>query len=447
MNCDLARTEMIAYLQGELPDEQKTAFEEHLAGCPDCRAQLAQARRLLEWTAAASDETVVSTVDEILFDAIEAGASDIHLDPQPDNALRVRYRIDGVLQDVRRLDPLVREGIVARLKMMCEMNVAELRPQDGRISIRSRDDRTIDICVLTNPFLWGEGIVIRFLDMGRTLSDMGELGLSESARAAIQHLVHQPSGLLIVTGPTGATVGGGGKTITLYTMLQEINHPGVKIVTIEKPAVYRVEGTCQSQVNGNTGYTLPFALRCTMRMDPDVIMVGEVPNPETARLCLELALMGHLVLASLDTNDALSVIEHLRHQGIENALIGGTLIGVVAQRFVRKTCQACRQEFKPGSNDPGFGALGITGADTAGRPFVRGVGCDACRHTGYRGRTSLFEVLTINKEMASLIGNGAGIAAVADAARAAGHRSLRDDGKQKVLDGVTTPEEVLRVLA
>jgi type II secretory ATPase GspE/PulE/Tfp pilus assembly ATPase PilB-like protein len=443
MNCDLARTEMIAYLQGELSAGQKTALEEHLAGCPDCRVQLEQSRRLLEWTAAASDETVVGMVDAIILDAIEAGASDIHLDPQPDNALRVRCRVDGVLQDVRRLDPLVREGVVARIKMMCEMNVPETRlPQDGRISVRSRDDRQFDLSILTNPFLWGEGVVMQILDTGRTLSGMGALGLSDGPREAIQHLLRQPGGLLIVTGHSGA-----GKTTTLYAMLQEINNPALKVVTIEKPAVYRVEGTCQSQVNGTIGYMLPYALRCVMRMDPDVILVGEVPEAETARLCLQQALTGHLVIASLATNDALFAIQHLRSLGLENPLLGGTLIGVVAQRLVRKVCQACRQEVSPEPNDPSLRALGITAADVAGRTFVRGAGCDACRRTGYRGRTSLFEVLTLNKEMAALIGNGADIAALADAARAAGHRSLRDDGRQKVLEGVTTPEEVLRVLA
>jgi type II secretory ATPase GspE/PulE/Tfp pilus assembly ATPase PilB-like protein len=450
MNCDLARTEMIAYLQGELSARQRTALEEHLAGCPDCRVQLEQSRRLLEWTSAASDETVVGMVDAIILDAVEAGASDIHLDPQPDNALRVRYRVDGVLQDVRRLDPLVREGIVARIKMMCEMNVPETRlPQDGRISVRSRDNRALELLILTNPFLWGEGIVIRFLDTGRTLSGMGALGLSDSSREAIQHLLRQPGGLLIVTGPTGSPVppSGAGNPITLYAMLQEINNPALKIVTIEKPAVYRVEGVCQSMVNGTIGYMLPHALRCVMRMDPDVIMVGDVPEPETARLCLQLALTGHLVIASLAANDALFAILHLRSLGLENALLGGTLIGVVAQRLVRKVCQACRQELTPELNDPSLRALGITAADIAGRTIVRGVGCDACRHTGYRGRTSLFEVLTLNKEMAALIGAGADVAALAEAARAAGHRSLRDDGRRKVLEGVTTPEEVLRVLA
>jgi type II secretory ATPase GspE/PulE/Tfp pilus assembly ATPase PilB-like protein len=449
MNCDLAHTEMIAYLQGELPVGQKTALEEHLAGCPDCRVQLEEARRILEWTRAASDESVVAMAEEIILDAIDAGASDIHLDPQPDNALRVRYRIDGVLQDVRRLDPLVREGIVARIKMMAYMNVAEPRPQDGRFQMRSRDDRPFDLLALTNPFLWGEGIVIRFLDTGRTLSGMEALGLADGPREAIQHLLHQPSGLLIVTGPSGSPVPptGPGKIITLYAMLQEINNPGIKVVTIEKPAVYRVEGTCQSQMNGTIGYTLPVALRCIMRMDPDVIMVGEVPDAETAQLCLQLALTGQLVIASLDTNDALFAIQYLRSLGLENGILGGTLIGVVAQRLVRKVCQTCKQEFTPESADPSFRALGITAADTAGRTLVRGEGCDACRRTGYRGRTSLFEVLTLNKEMAALIGNGADLAAIADAARAAGHRSLRDDGRQKVLDGVTTPEEVIRVLA
>jgi type II secretory ATPase GspE/PulE/Tfp pilus assembly ATPase PilB-like protein len=451
MNCDLARTEMIAYLQGELPAEQKTALELHLAGCPDCRAQLEQSRRLLEWTAAASDEAVISMVDEIILDAFQTGASDIHLDPQSDNSLRVRYRVDGVLQDVRRLDPLLREGIVARLKMMCEMNVTETRlAQDGLAFVRSRDDRTLEIIILTNPFLWGEGVVIRFLDTGRTLPGMGALGLSDSSRDAIEHLLHQPSGLLIVTGPTGSPLppSGVGNATTLYAMLQEINNPGIKIVTIEKPAVYRVEGICQSMVNGTIGYTLPRALRSVMRMDPDVILVGEVPNAETAQLCLQLALTGHLIIASLDTtHEALFAIQHLRNMGQDDVILGSSLIGVVAQRLVRKVCPVCKQEFTPGPNDPYLRALGITDADAAGHTLVRGAGCDACRRTGYRDRTSLFEVLTLNKEMAALIGSGADMAAIADAARAAGHRSLRDDGRQKVLDGVTTPEEVIRVLA
>ena len=441
MKCDHARTEMIAYLQGELTVGQKTAIEEHLAGCPDCRVQLEEARRVLEWTRAASDESVVGTVDEIVLDALQAGASDIHLDPQADNSLRVRYRLEGVLNDIRRLDPVMREGIVTRIKMMADMNVGETRlSQDGRIHIRARDDRGFDLRVMTNPLVWGEGVVMRILDGVTSLPGMDALGLSDTPRAAIQHLLHQPSGLLIVAGPPGA-----GKTTTLYAMLQEVNNPGIKVMTMEKPVAYRLEGICQAQYR--PGYTFPYALRTFMHLDPDVIMVGEVPDAETAQLCLQLAMTGKLVIASLDTNDALFVVQHLRNLGIEDVILGGTLIGVVGQKLVRKVCQACKQEFTPGPTDPYFGALGITDADTEGRTFVRGAGCDACRRTGYRGRTSLFEVLTLNKEMASLIGHGADMAAIADAARAAGHRSLRDDGKQKVLDGVTAPEEVVRVLA
>jgi type II secretory ATPase GspE/PulE/Tfp pilus assembly ATPase PilB-like protein len=443
MNCDLARTEMIAYLQGELPAGQKTALEKHLAGCPDCRAQLEQSRRLLEWTSAASDESIIGTANEIILDAIEARASDIHLDPLPDNALRVRYRIDGVLQDVRRLDPLAREGIVARIKLMAEMNIAETRvPQTGLHSVRSRDDKQFNLLTQTNPFVWGEGLVIRILDTERTLPGMDALGLSDDSRAAIQHLLHQPSGLLIVTGPTDA-----GKKVTLYAMLQEVNNPALKVVTIESLTAYRVEGICQALVNKKAGYTRALALRVYMSMDPDVIMVDELPDAETARLCVQFALTGHLVIASLDTSDALSAIQHMRNMGMEDVFLGGTMIGVVAQRQVRKVCQACKQEFTPEPNDPYLRALGITAADMAGRAFVRGAGCDACRRTGYRGRTNLFEVLTLNREMTSLIGNGGDMAVIADAARAAGHRSLRDDGRQKVLDGITTPEEVIRVLA
>jgi type II secretory ATPase GspE/PulE/Tfp pilus assembly ATPase PilB-like protein len=441
MNCDQARTEMIAYLQNELETGQKAALELHLAGCPDCRKQLQESRRILEWTRAASDETVIRTVDEIILDAIETGASDIHLDPYSDNSLRVRYRVDGVLHEVCRLDPLVRDGVITRIKMMAEMDVAEPRPQDGRISARSRDGRSFDLRVLFNTFIWGHGIVMRILDTGRTLPGMGELGLSDSARDAIQHLIHQPSGLLIVAGPTGA-----GRTTTLYAMLQEINSPGLKVMTIEKPVEYRVEGVCQAQYNGLTGYTFPFALRCFMNMDPDVIMVGEVPDTETARLSLQLAMTGHLVIVSLDSNDVFYAVQRLRNLGVEDAALGGTLIGVVGQKLVRKVCQACGQELTPAPDDPYFAALGITAEDARDHPFVRGAGCDACRRTGYRGRISMFEVLTINKEMATLISTGADMTAVADAARAAGHRSLRDDGRQKVLDGVTTPEEVLRVL-
>jgi type IV pilus assembly protein PilB len=443
MNCELARTEMIAYLQSELPDAQKTALEMHLAGCPDCRAKLEEARRLLEWTAAASDESVVRTVDDLIHDAIEARVSDIHLDPQQDNSLRVRYRIDGVLQDVRRLDPLVREGIVARVKVMSEMNLAERRvPQDGRITLNSRDGAPFEFVVNCTPFAWGEGIVIRILDKGRTLPTMDELGLATDSLDAIQHLLHQPSGLLVVAGPIDT-----GKPITIYAMLREVNTPGVKVVTAENGIYYRVEGVNHAQKNGRVGMTIPTILRSFLRQDPDVVIVGDMAEAETVPLCLQIALTGHLVIAGLDTGDALSSIQHLRNMGAEDVVLGGALIGVVAQRQVRKVCQTCKQAYIAEANDPYLRALGITAADMAGRTLVRAVGCDACRRTGYRGRTNLFEVLTLNREISSLIVNGAEMVAITNAARAAGHRSLRDDARQKVLDGVTTPEEVIRVLA
>ena len=441
MNCDSARTEIIAYLKNELEEGKRKRLEEHFAKCPECRKELEQAKRLLTWTEAASDEAVVAKVGDIINSAIAAGASDIHFESQRDGTLLVRHRVDGVMHEVARCESSQRVGVLARLKMLADLSIPDASmPQDGRMKWTFRE-KDFDLRASCIPFVYGEGIAIRILDTSSVLLGMDRLGFYPEHMQEIARLIGQPNGLFVVTGPTGA-----GKTTTLYSILSKLVGPGRKIMSVEDPVEVTIPGVNQVHVNKRAGLTFEVALRSFLRHDPDIIMIGHTRNLETQQIAIEAAVTGHLVLSTLHTNDAPSVVTRIVDMGIEPYLIAATLIGAVSQRLARKVCGNCGEEIEADLDSPTLKFLGITAWDLKERKLRRGKGCEACRHTGYKNRVGLYEVLTIDAELRALIANGATGPELAESAGSRGFVDMRGDAKRKVLDGITTAEEAFRVL-
>ena len=439
MKCEEVRDEMIACLKGEVHGLRKKQIEEHLARCHGCGRELDVARRMLAQTQAANEASVVKMVDDMIAEAVRGGASDIHIDPTREGA-DVRYRIDGVLCPVRSLSPGERDAVTARIKIMADRPVSETRqPQDGRIPFKV-GDKEYDMRLATMPFLLGEKLVMRILDRGVPLLGLEKMGFLPEQLEAVRALVHQPCGLVISTGPTGS-----GKTTLLYSMLMELISPKLNIMTIENPIEYEIRGIQQAQVNEREGLTAAAALRVFMRQDPDVIMVGELHDPESIEIATYAAMTGHLVLTQLQPPDAASVPQRLVSCGVDPWIVGETLTGVIACRLVRNVCAECREEYTPDAEALEF--LGLK--DKVGKAkFYRGKGCDACKGTGYRGRTQLHEVLTVDKGLRALIGTGQTDSdAIFKYAASKGHISIAEDARRKVLDGITTAEEVTRVLS
>lgn len=443
MNCDHVRTEMIAYLKGELGEDRKRRLEEHMAMCRDCRQQLEVARRLLSQMEAASEDAVVRKIDEHISAALKAGASDIHFEPQRDNSVLVRYRVDGVLNEVERIEPVMRAGVEARLKMLADMNLEEHSiPQDGRI-LREIDGKEFDLRVSAIPFIYGEGFVLRILDRSNITLGLDKLHFYPDHMEALRRIIHQPCGLFLTTGPTGS-----GKTTTLYSIVAELASPAIKTVTIEDPVEYQLPNTSQIQLHKKAGLTFPAGLRSVLRHDPDVVMVGEIRDYETLSIILQTAIIGHMVLSTLHTQDAILAITRLIDVGAEPFLVGASLVGVLAQRLVRRVCSNCKAEAADiDSNDAALKYLGITAEDLDSRTVVRGTGCEACRNTGYKGRAGIYELLEMDRELASMIAERPPASEILRVAREKGFLSMRDDARRKVLDGLTTPEEAVRVVA
>jgi general secretion pathway protein E len=382
----------------------------------------------------ADAEPVVQLVEGVLLEGARLGASDVHLESTADG-LRVRYRLDGVLQDAQRLSAVHAAAVVSRIKVLAGLDIAERRlPQDGRTQL-VHDGRTIDVRVATLPALHGESVVLRLLDQGK--QDVGtraldDLGFSAALVAPLRAAAHRTSGIVLVTGPTGS-----GKTTTLYALLALRNTPGVKVVTVEDPVEYQVRGVTQLPVQPKAGFGFATALRAILRHDPDVIMVGEMRDLETADIAVQAALTGHLVLSTLHTNDAPSAITRLADMGVAPYLIAATLQGVLAQRLVRLVCADCRRFGPPSAADRSL--LGDDRLEVA-----HAVGCPRCAQTGYRGRRAIAEYLPIDDRLRSLVVAGASTRALRDAVP--GMESLLADGLRLVRDGVTTPEEVWRVV-
>lgn len=384
--------------------------------------------------ALAETEPVVQLVEGVLLEGARLGASDVHLESTPDG-LRVRYRLDGVLQDAQRLATVHQAAVVSRIKVLAGLDIAERRlPQDGRTQVVF-DGRSIDVRVATLPALHGESVVLRLLDQGSDAAGtraLGDLGVSSALAAPLEALAHRTSGIVLVTGPTGS-----GKTTTLYALLAVRNTAGVKVVTVEDPVEYQIAGVTQLPVSPKAGFGFPTALRAILRHDPDVIMVGEMRDLETAEIAVQAALTGHLVLSTLHTNDAPAAITRLIDMGVAPYLVAATLQGVLAQRLVRVVCPQCAR-----SDHPTVAERALLGPTI---PTVRrAVGCSACAQTGYRGRRAIAELLCVNEEVRALITSGGSPQAIRRAAP--GLSSLLQDGARLVAEGVTTPDELWRVV-
>src|SRR2546422_6765923 len=386
---------------------------------------------------AAEDASIIRFVNQVLRDAIELRASDIHLEPFEDE-LQIRYRIDGVLQEIpvpaqiKRFQP----AIVSRVKILSHLNIAEKRlPQDGRIKIRLENNE-VDIRVSVIPMLHGEAVVLRLLRQNATLLGMGELGMEKRELESFRRVLQMPHGIILVTGPTGS-----GKTSTLYTALNEINDSDRKIITIEDPVEYQLRGVNQIQVSEKAGLTFARGLRSILRHDPDVILIGEIRDQETAQIAVQASLTGHLVFSTLHTNDAPGALTRLVDMGVEPYLVASSLEAVLAQRLVRVLCPKCKQE----DASPAAQALRVEFDFPANAPIFRAVGCRECRNTGFYGRHAVFEWMDSDDEIRRLILKTASTDQIRDAARRTGMCTLAEDGWRLVRMGITTVDEVLSV--
>jgi general secretion pathway protein E len=386
----------------------------------------------------ASEVPVIRLVNNLISRAVERRASDIHIEPF-EKEFRVRYRIDGILQNVDAPPIQLKAAIISRVKLMAKLNIAERRlPQDGRIKLKVLG-KEIDLRVSTLPTLYGESVVMRILDKSDSSAfDLRRLGFPANLLSKMEKLTSLPHGILLVTGPTGS-----GKSTTLYSAMKRINLPDKKIITIEDPVEYQMDGINQIHVNAQIGLTFAAGLRHIVRQDPDVIMIGEIRDLETAEIAIRSGLTGHLVFSTLHTNDAPSAITRLVDMGVENYLLASCLVGVLAQRLVRIICRHCKVEYQEDIE-----RLKALGVDTTGPSKVtvyRGEGCEACGHTGYESRKGIFELMEPDDEIRRMIVANESSNILADYARRHGMKTLREDGVEKVLSGVTTLDELLRV--
>ena len=389
-----------------------------------------------------SDAPLVRLVNSVIFQAAEDGASDVHFEPQED-ALLVRFRVDGVLHEVQRIPKRMMPGVLTRLKVLAKLDIAERRkPQDGRISLNAAAaGRTLDVRVATLPTVEGESIVMRLLDKSKKAPTLQELGMSDEMRATLETLIRKPTGALLVTGPTGS-----GKSTTLYAALTEINRPEINIITVEDPVEYRLAGVNQVQINQKAGLTFATALRSILRSDPDVVMVGEIRDGETAKISIEAALTGHLVLSTLHTNDAPQALTRLGEMGVEPFLIGAAVSAVLAQRLARKLCTHCCEMYQPSVDELMKARVSReVAAASDGMVFYRKKGCPRCNQTGYKGRIGVYQLLTMSEQLESLAVTKASREDIERAAIGEGMRTLWDDGLAKVAAGLTSIEELARV--
>lgn len=388
---------------------------------------------------AAGEAPIIKLVNHILYQAVKRGASDIHIEPF-EKEIRVRYRIDGVMYPAFMPPKRAQAALVSRLKIMANLNIAEKRiPQDGRIQIKIAD-KAIDIRVSILPISYGERIVMRLLDKSKTFGALKTLGFSERDFSVIMQSIEQPNGIVLITGPTGS-----GKTSTLYSLLSAISTPEVNIITVEDPVEYQMPGIGQVQVKEKIGLTFAAALRSILRQDPDIVMIGETRDQETAQIAIQAALTGHLVLSTLHTNSAPASITRLIDMGIEPFLIASTIVCIVAQRLVRRLCENCKKPYKPSAEI--LKRLHISQAEADKIVFYGPVGCEQCLNTGYRGRLAIFEIMLMTNTIARLTMEKADTAVITEGAVKDGMTLLVQDGIDKVKKGLTTLDEVLSVAA
>ncbi len=380
------------------------------------------------------DAPVIRALDMIVSEAVKVRASDIHIEPQADR-VRVRYRIDGMLHDMMALPPSAHAPLLSRIKVMASMNIADRRPQDGQFSLKVRN-QDMDIRVATLDTIYGERAALRILDKTFAARQLSELGFLPESLEQYQGMLRSPLGMLLVSGPTGS-----GKTTTLYASINSLDRAGRNVVTIEDPVEYRFKDISQIQVNPKSGLTFATGLRSLMRHDPDVILIGEIRDPDTAEIATQAALTGQLVLSSLHANDTVGVFFRLMDLGVGPFLISATMVGVVSQRMVRRVCPHCRRPV-PVSPETRKAYFDETGEDRA--EFMHGSGCNACARTGYLGRVALFEIMSMNQQMRSALQSGASADELRAIARKSGMVSIWRDGMLKVKQNITTPSEVFR---
>ena len=389
-----------------------------------------------ETEASEGDAPIIKMVYGIILDAFRLKASDIHLEPL-EKRYRMRYRMDGVLQEMRDPPKRLQSTIVSRLKIMANISIAEKRlPQDGRIALAMQDGSSVDLRVSTVPTVHGESIVMRILDKSGLTLGLPQLGFFADDQATMERVLGLPDGIFLVTGPTGS-----GKSTTLYACLNTLNKPDRKIITVEDPVEYELPGINQVHVHEETGMTFAAALRAMLRQAPNIIMVGEIRDPETATIAINASLTGHLVFSTLHTNDAPSAVTRLIDIGVKPFLVSSSVRAVMAQRLVRKICKNCAQPAM--LTDEELRSLNLNTAQIADAHFKHGHGCDVCRGTGYKGRGGIFEIFSVDDEIRTLINEQASVSLVRQRARDQGMRTLREDGIRKVVAGMTSAEEVI----
>jgi general secretion pathway protein E len=384
-----------------------------------------------------SDAPIIKLVNHIISQSVKARASDIHMEPYQDS-FKVRYRVDGILYDLLSPPKWVQPALISRIKVMAKMNIAEKRlPQDGRLDVKI-GNQEIDVRVSTIPTSFGERLVLRLLDKSGSLISLSDLGIASDKLDVLANLVRSPNGIMLVTGPTGS-----GKTTTLYAILSSINLPDINIITIEDPVEYQIKGISQIQVNPKINLTFANGLRSIVRQDPDVILIGEIRDRETAEIAVQSALTGHLVFSTLHTNDSASAITRLVDIGVEPFLISSSVLAVVAQRLIRVLCKDCKQPYTPDKS--ALESIGITPDQFHEATIYRAEGCENCFRTGYKGRMGIFEIMLLDSSLKSLILTAYDSGRIKDAALNLNMVTLRQDGIQKVLRGISTIEEVIRV--
>jgi general secretion pathway protein E len=413
----------------------KDYFEEmNEASADDLISEISETADLLDET---SDAPIIKLVNLLVAGAIKDRASDIHVEPYSGN-LKIRYRIDGILYDILSLPRRIQSPLVSRIKIMAKLNIAEKRlPQDGRIEIKIAD-RLIDIRVSVIPTAFGERVVLRLLDKSTNILMLSDLGMHDERIKLLGRLIKSPYGIILVTGPTGS-----GKTTTLYAALSTINQPEINIITIEDPIEYQMDGVGQIQVNPKIDLTFAAGLRSIVRQDPDVILIGEIRDRETAEIAIQSSLTGHLVFSTLHTNDAASAVTRLIDMGIEPFLVTSSVIAIIAQRLVRVLCPHCKEIYKPDKET--LDNLGLDLPVLKKNTFYRKKGCNLCMQTGFRGRTAIFEIMIVDDEIKRLILKTSDANQINELALKQGMITLQKDGIDKVLNGITTTEEVLRV--
>lgn len=385
----------------------------------------------------ASEAPIIRLVNRLILNAVDVRASDIHFEPF-ENEFKVRYRIDGILHNVESPPSRLQDAIISRVKIMAKMDIAERRlPRDGRIKLKV-SDKEIDFRVSTLPTIYGESLVMRILDRDALILDLEKLGLPDVLLPEYIDLISKPYGMILVTGPTGS-----GKTTTLYTTLAKINSPETKIITLEEPVEYQLRGVNQIQVNTKIGMTFANGLRSIVRQDPDIILVGEIRDRETAETAIQSALTGHLLFSTLHTNDAAGAVTRLLDIGVENFLLSSTLLGILAQRLVRVICPHCKMRVEPEAKL--IRAMNLSPDKICGIEFFAGAGCEECNHTGFRGRIGIFEYLPVDDDIRREITARSSTERIKDVALEKGIVTLRQDGWDKVKRGITTISEVLRV--